>query len=318
MDGKRCPGKLPQSLRRTRGTPAGTASRNAHFPRPACVVPQPAATTPAVKDVLPRGTHGADTCRAPAPRHGERRPCVEAARTAPRSPARYCPPNRPHPQCDDTPTGHFPPAATACRQTDRPYPQLSGTRRAIRCSRDAGRQSTAGPAEGSHRRAAGRVTHAARPDRPRAPRSRPRRCRRRTQKPVSRQPQLRRGHDGLPGHAAGRCGPQHLAEGTDPVSTLAGAGLRGRGGGRITQARHSEYDVARVGQYLCPQAEISTGHADRFSAAISRVAFLHRTLAAAACYCPSQLQLWFPKLQVLRSALCRWERFCISGLFRAG
>ena len=46
---------------------------------------------------------------------------------------------------------------------------------------------------------------------------------------------------------------------------------------------------------------------------------LHRTQATAACYCRSQLQLWFPKLQVLSGRfLHRWKRFCISGLFPGG
>lgn len=44
------PQKLSQRRWRTRAVPEYRPPPNAHLPRPACVVPQPAATTPAVKD----------------------------------------------------------------------------------------------------------------------------------------------------------------------------------------------------------------------------------------------------------------------------
>ncbi|WP_367838106.1 hypothetical protein [Streptomyces rochei] len=89
-------------------------------------------------------------------------------------------------------------------------------------------------------------------------------------------------------------------------------------GGRVKQARHAKYGVVRVGQYLWSGDQILTEHADRFSAAIGSVAFftaqwlLRRATVGVSCSCGSR------KLQVLRSALCPWKRFCISGLFPDG
>jgi hypothetical protein len=65
-------------------------------------------------------------------------------------------------------------------------------------------------------------------------------------------------------------------------------------GGRIIQARHAQYGVARVGQYLWPGVQISKEHADRFSAAISSVAFftaqwlLWRATVGVSCSCGSR------------------------------